>query len=107
MMPPICAGRSDLSLEADAERGGPSCGGGAGSHQMFNGLFLGTSYRILAELIGIRKVKMRIAGAWIAVSAQTCMVIFCSREDEASAIYSVVAEGRNVVRYRRSMELSP
>jgi hypothetical protein len=73
---------------------------------MFKGLFLGTSVRMLAELIDVRH-RMRIAGAWIVVWAQTCMVDFCSREEEGSAIYSVVAAGRNVVRYRGSMELSP
>jgi len=91
MMAPTCAGMRALSLEADADNGGPSAGGGAGLHQMFNGLFLGTSVRMLAELIDVRH-RMRIAGAWIVVWAQTCMVEFCSREEEASAIYSVVAE---------------
>ena len=67
------------SLDADADRGGPSAGGGAGSHQMFNGLFLGTSVRMSAELIDVRH-RMRIAGAWIVVWAQTCMMGFCSRE---------------------------
>jgi hypothetical protein len=106
MMAPTWAGMRALFLEASAERGGPSAGGGAGLHQMFNGLFFGMSVRMLAELIDVRHRK-RITGAWIFVWAQTCMVDFCSREEEGSAIYSVVAEGRNVVRYRRSMELSP
>jgi hypothetical protein len=111
MMPPTCAGMRDLSLEADADRGGPSAGGGAGSYQMFNGLFLGTSVRMLAELIGVRQVndknKMRIAGAWIDVSAQTCMVLLLLSRRRAPTIYSVVTQGRNVVRYKRNMELSP
>jgi hypothetical protein len=105
MMPPIWAGRRALSLEADADRGGPSAGGGAGLHQMFNGLCLGTSVRMLAELI-VRLVNSRITGAWIVVSAQTCMVVLLCREGEASSFYSVVAGRRNVVRYRGSMELS-
>lgn len=42
-IPPICAGSRSGFLDADADRGGPSSGDGAGLHQMFNGLFLGTS----------------------------------------------------------------
>ena len=76
MMPPTCAGMSALSLDADADRGGPSAGGGAGLHQMFNGLFLGTSVRILAELIvrKERRINSRTTGAWIVVLVQTCMM---------------------------------
>ena len=85
MMPPTCAGMRDGSLDADAESGGPSSGGGAGSHQMFNGLFLGTSVRMLAELIA-RQRESRINGAWIFVSVQTCMMLLCYRENEASAL---------------------
>jgi hypothetical protein len=73
MIAPICAGSSAGFLDADAERGGPSAGGGAGLHKMFNGLCFGTSVRMLAELI-VRQVSSKVAGAWIFVLVQTCMM---------------------------------
>jgi hypothetical protein len=80
MMPPICAGRRDLSLDADADRGGPSSGGGAGLHQMFNGLLVGTSVKMLWAVLIVRQVDRRNVSTRIFVWAQTCMMGFCSRE---------------------------
>jgi hypothetical protein len=72
---------------------------------MFNGLLVGTSVRMLrAELI-VRQVDRRNASARIFVWSQTRMMGFCS-QGQASSFYSVDAGGRNVGRYKGSMELS-
>jgi hypothetical protein len=72
-MPPICAGSSDLSLDAPAESGGPSSGDGAGSQSIPSGLFLGASVRILAELIAMEK-RSKMTGALIASLIPTSMM---------------------------------
>lgn len=73
-MPLICAGSSDGSLDAPADRGGPFSGAGAGSQSILSGLFLGMCVRMLAEVIPARKRTMNKC-AVIAVSITARMIL--------------------------------
>ena len=62
---------------------------------MFNGLLLGTSVKMLWAVLIVRQVDRRNMHDGVLLS-----------RGQASSFYSVDAEGRNVVRYKGSMELS-
>ena len=73
---------------------------------MFNGLLVGTSVKMLWAVLIVRQVDRRNVSTRIFVWAQTCMMGVLLSRGQASSFYSVDAEGRNVVRYKDSMELS-
>lgn len=74
---------------------------------MFNGLFLGTCVRMLAELIEERHTESKISGAWIFVSVQTCMMIFCCGEKEACAPSELRRRGtkRSAIQTQHGLEV--
>lgn len=106
-MPLIWPGSSALSLEAPAERGGPSSGEGAGPQSMFKGLFLllWTLGRRPAALI-LAQLRRRIEETEIAVAVPTCIMLPLLSLQTAFPLPKQDLIRRNVVRYRKNMELT-